>query len=196
MTRTAIYGISALSFLAIGIAAFYWFPNGPAPLATTSIETPVAAPVPMPVIRGDTQIVHQKSPPQSEIDTSAVGTPFTVSASVENDCKLDKTVCSLVSQQLEKFSQEGRDTAWADQAEADLQDYIASRGTGKFLIRNIECRATICVVEVASLFGQYLPMDEADQVKYGLIDGHDAWGSEPDPTGVEIAVTLTTYTRR
>jgi hypothetical protein len=102
-------------------------------------------------------------------DSAVIGTPFPVSASVTARCTRDKIVCPHVYKKLAQFTQESRDNAWAAQEEADIQTQIESLGPDKYSIRNLECRTTICAVEVSSSVPErYLGMNYYYMVKFGL----------------------------
>ena len=129
-------------------------------------------------------------------DESVIGTPFSVSASVEAKCKGDHIFCRVVYKALTKFSQEPRDNAWASETEANIQYQIESQGPDKYSIRNLECRTTVCAVEVSSLFGPYLGLGYYYDVKYSLMPELGTIGVyERAPLGGRIEVTLMTFTR-
>jgi hypothetical protein len=129
-------------------------------------------------------------------DRSVIGTPFAVSASVATMCTSDKIICPHVYKKLAGFTEEPRDNAWASEAEADIQNQIESLGPDKYSIRNLECRTTICAVEVSSVSDHYLGMAYYYMVKYGLSQDLGTIGAyEMDPLGARIDVTLMTFTR-
>ena len=79
--------------------------------------------------------------------SSVIGRPFPVSASVQETCKI--TGCADMVQDLSKFVQEPRDPSWSDGMEARLRNYIEAQ-PGNYAIRDIECRTSVCAVEVTS----------------------------------------------
>src|SRR5882724_1930123 len=126
-------------------------------------------------------------------DRSVIGTPFSVSASVTASCTLDKIVCPRVYKKLAEFANEPRDNAWAAQEEANIQNQIESQGPDKYSIRNLECRTTICAVEVSSISNQYLGMAYYYMVKYSLSQDLGTGAYETDPLGDRVGVRLMTF---
>jgi hypothetical protein len=130
------------------------------------------------------------------LDASVVGSPFNVSPSVSSRCK-GFLNCDEISKKLSDMAREPRDKAWATEMETKLQDEVMSQGPDKYSIRNIECRASICALEVASVFGTYIGPGYGDSLNLSLSNGIDTmWGYEIDARGVKTTVTLTTFTRR
>jgi hypothetical protein len=84
----------------------------------------------------------------SEIDESVVDQPFTISASIREGCKRDTIECPLVMASVGKMVKEPRDVEWAAKMEATIQSAFDSRGLGKYAIRNVECRTSLCILEV------------------------------------------------
>ncbi len=72
------------------------------------------------------------------IDESVVGQQFTVSASVKEGCKRD--TIGMV--------REPRDVVWAATMEEKIQAVVDSQGPGKYVVRNLECRTSTCILEV------------------------------------------------
>jgi hypothetical protein len=129
-------------------------------------------------------------------DTSVIGTPFSVSKALVAACKRDDSLCPGMYKTLTKLAQEPRDNAWASQTEAIIQNQIESQGPDKYSIRSLECRTTVCAVEVTSLFGPYSGLRYSDDVKYSLRTGLGTVGAyETDPFGARVTVTLMTFTR-
>src|ERR1700722_19996001 len=88
----------------------------------------------------------------SRVDRSVIGIPFPVSPSVEASCKLTGKIdlCERPHSALAKMTQEPRDEAWAAKTEALIQDEVVSERPAIYTIRNIECRSSICAVEIES----------------------------------------------
>ena len=84
-----------------------------------------------------------------QVDESVVGRPFAFSHACKGYCPTTT---------LEQFTQEPRDLAWAASAEEAISKEIAREDPNKFAIRNIECRQTLCAVEVTSPRGGQLPL--------------------------------------
>jgi hypothetical protein len=84
-------------------------------------------------------------------DYSYVGVPFPVSASIEpGRRRLNLGSCTTVFNRLATMKEAPRDLAWAPRMEQKIQDEIVSEGDGEFGVRNVECRRTICALEVTS----------------------------------------------
>lgn len=189
MTRSTIYWVSALPLLVFGIAVLKWVSTdaGHPPINETS--KPVAARSPLSGLRlsdnsrpdSSPDIIVQKVTPQQNngtkpptpptvfgTDMSVIGTPFSVSASVRTMCKRDNIICPEVYKKLSQLVQEPRDNAWASQTETNIQGQIESLGPDKYVIRNLECRTSVCAVEVSSTDSQYLGMQYYYMVKYSL----------------------------
>jgi hypothetical protein len=132
----------------------------------------------------------------ADIDASVVGTPFPISASVVAGCRDHE--CDKVREQLAKMADEPRDSAWATEMEIEIQNNIISKGQDRYMIRDIECRTSICAVETASLFGLYDPGYPVP-LNSSLTGGGIAsiWGYESDPSsGARITVTVRVLMRR
>lgn len=129
-------------------------------------------------------------------DATVVGTAFDVSPSVDARCK-DFLNCNEVRKKLAIMAGESRDPSWATQMETKLQDAVMLEGPDKYLVRNVECRASICALEVASLFGPYLGPHFGDPLNDSLWDGIETiWSYEFGANGVRTTVTLKLFTRR
>jgi hypothetical protein len=98
------------------------------------------------------QAINKKSATQitirNGIDKSVIGQPFEISASVKAVCKYDTIECPLVMASVKRMAEEPRDVDWAAKMEATIQSAFDSEGPGKFVIRNVECRTSICILEV------------------------------------------------
>jgi hypothetical protein len=146
----------------------------------------------------------------SPLDTEAsnpsdvIGRPFPVSASVEAErtsCvargSTDVGVCDVVQRLLLKMAQEPRDPLWATDMEAKLRQHLTTTEQGTLSIRTIECRTSLCAVEVASLSGPYFGnLDSNAFLHESLFTWMATHGYEPDPSGASITVTLITFERR
>jgi hypothetical protein len=135
-------------------------------------------------------------------DDAYVGVPFPVSASIESGCNGRHYVptCTTVFARLATMMQEPRDLAWASRMEQKIQDEIISEGDGSFGVRNVECRLTICALEVTSRlsppYGVYItpPLEfiNTNQL-YSNVLGYSP--TEADDSGVKTTITLVVYRR-
>ncbi|SRR6266404_3925032 len=216
MTRSTIYWVSALSLLVFGIAVLRRASTGAGhpPIYKTSkpmaAPSPLLGPRPSDNSRPDNSpdvIVHEVTPQKNAgtkpptlpavfgTDMSVIGTAFSVSASVTTTCKRDKIMCPEVYKKLSQLVEEPRDNAWASQTEANIQGQIESLGLDRYSIRNLECRTSVCAVEVESTASQYLGIEFYYMVKYSLTQGLATTAFETDSSGARIYVTLMTFSR-
>jgi hypothetical protein len=134
-------------------------------------------------------------------DASFIGISFPVSASVETPCTRNKLrhkldLCERQHNALAEMAQEPRDNIWAPKTETLIQDKVTSQGPGIYSVRNIECRSSICAVEVESLSDPYIGADYDFLATNGLIDGLTLFATpETDSSGRQINVTLVIFTK-
>jgi hypothetical protein len=84
----------------------------------------------------------------SGVDKSVVGQAFQVSDAVKERCKRDTIECPVVMESLARMVKEPRDMYWAAKMEEEIQAVVDGQGSGKFVVRNLECRTSICILEV------------------------------------------------
>jgi len=141
---------------------------------------------------------NEPQPPASNqvgTDESVIGSPFQISSSVETACR-SFIVCGETHEMLSKLAQEPRDYAWASQMETAIQENVVAQGSDKYTIRDIECRSTLCAVETASSYGNYLGPAYPDPLIRSLHGMDPIWAYEASPSGVKITVTLEIFRRR
>jgi hypothetical protein len=97
---------------------------------------------------GKAIINKSTEPTLSGIDESVVGHAFQISASVRAGCKSDAVECPLVMASVAKMAEEPRDIDWATKMEEKIQAAVDMQGPGKYTIRNLECRTSICILEL------------------------------------------------
>jgi hypothetical protein len=140
----------------------------------------------------------------SSPDKSVIGILFPVSASINSACKpLSPSgagaICDRLKRDLSDMAAEPRDPSWAVDMETKLQNFVESQRSDVFSVRNIECRATRCAIEVASPYGNYFasvfPLGNSlgDQLH---ATGNFAVATETETTGEKLTVVLYTYARR
>lgn len=91
---------------------------------------------------------------------------------------------------LSEMSQEPRDEVWAAEAEVRLRSLIMAEPT-PFTVRAVECRTSLCAIELASIYGGYhgdLDSDEWLHKNLRLWIGD--FTCEEDPHGRGSTVTL------
>jgi hypothetical protein len=138
-------------------------------------------------------------------DVSVVGRSFEISEAVETDCKIrNDYMCNDVQKKLAELSQEPRDPHWASTMEALIEhDILFDEDPGRFSIRNIECRTTLCAAEVESTasvngkYGSYLggKFGHHDDLNAALHTNYNTFARETGSTGARVAVTVITFTR-
>lgn len=127
---------------------------------------------------------------------SVIGNPFPISASVRDSCKPNPD-CDRIKAALKEMAQEARDDTWATDMEEKLREYSASFGPDKYTIRAIECRGSLCAIEVASIYSLLPPALPYNSVLGSQLKAWDAWtGHETDQLGAKITVTLSIYRQR
>jgi len=163
-----------------------------APVKSPGLHVALAAPATQPT-SGKTDSAD--APKTARTEDDVVGRPFPVSASVEKMCKASDD-CPELTDLLVQFSQQPRDVEWATAMESGLRS-LAEAEPDKFAIRGLECRTSLCVIEVASTYGPFSPVIPRDNpLATSLDDGFGDFGYETDPTSAWITVTLLTYKRR
>jgi hypothetical protein len=89
-------------------------------------------------------------------DQSVVGQPFEISASVKQGCVGDTVECPLVFASVARMIQEPRDIDWAVKMEEKIQAAVEKQRPGAYMIRNLECRTTICILELECHDGPFV----------------------------------------
>lgn len=131
---------------------------------------------------------------------SVVGRPFPVSESVKTYCHKDvvnrrPSLCLDVFDLLPQFSREPRDPKWAAEMEADLGEIVTNE-PGDHTIRVIECRRTLCAMEVVSRYHgrsvvhRFLSSYSKPLPVRLALAGHAISREADDPPGVPITVDV------
>jgi hypothetical protein len=216
MNKANTIGIILIALLVVGAALGLRSHKSPAPDAPSSIPSSLSIPVTSTDLaqasNGKSPVEETPAPKVTEppktddvpltpvnvlkLDSSVIGTPFPVSASVEKGCRDNQ--CDEVRKQLARMAQEPRDVAWASEMEMAIQQNVESRGPDKFLIRSLECRSSICAVETVSPDGQYLgpayPSPLLNKLSGSVMI--PMWGYELDASGARISVSVLVLLRR
>jgi hypothetical protein len=133
----------------------------------------------------------------SGIDQSVAGQAFQVSGSVKEGCKHDTIECPLVMASIARMIKEPREIDWAAKMEERIQTAVDMQGPGKYVIRNLECRASTCILEVevhvpGAFNGRY-----EDVITSSLRPNAMTIGvPEYDPSGTPFHVELMDFARR
>jgi hypothetical protein len=130
------------------------------------------------------------------VNNAVIGRSFQISDSVDSQCRHEPSSCSDVLRNLVRLAKEPRDNLWAAEMEKLIQINIAKQEEKQYSIRNIECRTSVCAVEVASIFGPYM-VGRDDHLRSSLRPGLATLGVyEADSSGAKVTVTVETFMRR
>lgn len=112
---------------------------------------------PTPTTR-DYQVIADNSAGRSlsGIDQSVVGRPFQISASVKQGCMGETVECPLVLASVARMVNQPRDIDWAKKMEEKIQGVVDRQKPGAYLIRNLECRTSTCILEVECRDGPFV----------------------------------------
>lgn len=163
-------------------------------VATTEAKEPI-----------DTRAEKQTTPPAAGIDSSAssvdesvVGQPFPVSQSILAACEkyTRRSECEPNRALLVKMAEEPREEPWASSAERAIRALVELEpGTDRpraitHMIRNLECRKTICFVETASQMERFHTQFFHFEQDNRLRAGYSSISTETQADGIEVHVTL------
>lgn len=126
--------------------------------------------------------------------------PFNVSPVVDARCGIRTPTaseeCKAVQQLLLQFADERRDASWATEVESRLRPVLLSH-LPNASVRGLECRTSICAVEVASPSGYLEIFSESEQRSLGLYDNsHFVSATEYGDFGDRKTITLRLFERR
>jgi hypothetical protein len=148
---------------------------------------------------------QQKAQGIQESDFTVVGRAFQMAPAIEAACRtVTKPTCDDVREKLASLAQEPRDVTWATAMESLIQQDVLSGEPGRFQIRDIECRTSLCAAEVESTWsdngvsGSYMGGMQLghDALRAALQTNLNTWGYETDSSGARVTVTVITFTRR
>jgi hypothetical protein len=133
----------------------------------------------------------------SGIDESVVGQAFQVSDPVKESCRRDTIECPLVMASLTRMVKEPRDMYWAGRMEEEIQAVVDAQGPGKYLVRNLECRTSVCILEVevhdpGSFVARYDNIIVSNLKPNALVIGN----TEIDPSGAHFHTELLDFSRK
>lgn len=133
-------------------------------------------------------------------DTTVIGQAFPISPSVKRQCAPSPEVpkrCAELDDFLSEMAKEPRDLNWALPTEARLKKSILATDPPIYKIRAMDCRTTLCAVEVWARdepWDGFLDNDPELFNEFGQV--RDEIGLETGPEGEEVVVTLRVYRRR
>lgn len=139
-------------------------------------------------------------PSRVEVDISTVGTSFPVSPSILRRCSPasnEGEPCWRLQRFLKNFSEEPRDTEWAASAEQLLRTYLSETESNRYRLRALECRLTLCAMEVESA-DAFVSAEilEAPQLRGRLLPGIGDIALEPGLNGQDVTVTISSFSRQ
>jgi hypothetical protein len=132
---------------------------------------------------------------------SVKGRPFPVSDTILAsrrrcmDDGADSELCERVFRDLEALREEQRSVPWASNVESPLARRVEEAGGRLGVVRRLECRASLCALEVVSDGYAYQHLSHDEILSLGLKDGWVEFGRELQPDGRSLLVTLWTYRR-
>lgn len=119
-------------------------------------------------VPGATREVREHGP--SQYDLGVVGTEFTVSPSIREECARDPgELCTEIERVLHLLAEEPRDVTWAGEMEAVIAEFALESAPDGLRIRKLECRTTWCAMETEST-QELLP-----GMSYELMRRHDLY---------------------
>jgi hypothetical protein len=144
--------------------------------------------------------------PSASDSAAVIGRAFPISKAILDDCKMKRDyICNDVQEKLSEMSLEPRDSRWASEMEALIEhDILFEELPGRFTIRDIECRTSLCAAQVESTFssngiyGSYMGGMQVhhDDLNAALHTNFNTFATETDLTGRRVTVTVITFTRR
>jgi len=128
--------------------------------------------------------------------------PFPVSSSIRETCDhlSDSTGadCAELYELLNRMSAEQEDPTWARMTEAKLWSFLRSANRPVFSTRAIQCRSTVCVVEVEAAFGlgpfEVLSYEQATSL--GMLHRDGVYGYENKTGAGRLRVRIQAFERR
>lgn len=141
--------------------------------------------------------INQNEAPRVEV--GVVGRRFPISDSIRAACEGEKSYqqdfCDTAAALVAQTSNEPREEPWATHAEKAIRDLVEQE-PGKFAIRGLECRTSVCFVETASIFGGLHRRLYDFEKQSGLRAEYAVDSREIDESGAAVHVTLWPFVRR
>jgi hypothetical protein len=123
--------------------------------------------------------------------------PITVASSVRPVCSGPALGVDCEDEaRLRRFSEERRDAAWAMPVEGALKEMIQNE-SDEFTIRGLECRRTLCLVEVQSARSDLRrKLSPEDWYRLEIEPIGSRTGEEEDAGNLPLTISLWIYERR
>ncbi len=193
------YAIGILAILVLGIGSWrMYFRGDHASSATTADTTEVGNAASQETTGAPTPEASKPAPsPPANVAGDAFGAgSFPVSASVQKLCQ-QPAGCEGLKAALREVEHEPRDSGWATDMEKDLKEYAQSLGSNKYTVRSVECRTSLCAIEVAFL-ADLLPFALPHDSPLGSrLSATESWtGKEINQLGAAVTVMLSIYRRQ
>lgn len=134
------------------------------------------------------------------VDESVIGLGFPVSASIRAACEFSAGrrpvhSCEPNDKLLSAMAEEPRSEPWASSAEGAIRA-LAEQEPGKYTIRALECRSSICFIETGSLLEGFHSVFYQFEKNSGLSAGFPIHGTETAADGSKVYVTLYPFVRK
>ncbi len=227
MSKLVAFAISALVLIALTLGMRHWLFRETTQVGRNEMSLRVAASRPtllpsnseskgghvpggevgiratVPPVTGAESLAPSSNGVDASDSNAVIGRPFPVSVSVQEQCKAsqsEKSICDAVNLGLATMEQEPRDPAWAPMIEERLKESLAADPRG-LSIRTIECRRSLCALEVATADRSYIGPSYEFIVDNKLFRGSwtvgdTMFGFEKDPSGATVYVIVSVLVRR
>lgn len=134
------------------------------------------------------------------VDRSVAGHAFPVSASIIAECEpvpgwRPSHACRPNRKLLEAMAEEPREEPWASAAEQAIRELLAQQPT-TYTIRALECRTSLCFMEVASEMQAFSSRWYDFETKGPLTAGFSISSSETAEYGTRVYVTQLPFVRK
>ncbi len=124
-----------------------------------------------------------------------VGRHFPVSQSVQSTCETYSDRCKHQYELLSAMKDQPRDLAWAPKLESRLREALEG-DEGAYRVRTIECRLSLCAVEVESTMGRHAGLDYSSELTNQVRErGPGTFGYEKHPNDSRVTVTFRIFER-
>lgn len=127
----------------------------------------------------------------SHLAAAGSTSPIELDASQEARCKhttpddrINYEECAWATRALALVSSEPKDKMWAYEMESDLREWVGSLTSDGFILRNVECRLSWCIVEVGSKQRRILHTSAQNARKWKLFELRDLFAPDIDNPSV------------
>ncbi|MEZ5499800.1 MAG: hypothetical protein R3E77_10275 [Steroidobacteraceae bacterium] len=127
-----------------------------------------------------------------------IGRPFPLSASIQRSCaEIYHDTCTPIFERLDRFQNEPRDPEWASRIEDRLRQLVGTVAAGQATVRQVECRTTLCAMEVEWRYKNMMLDTWQDEVlRREVLETGAIVGFENSNSEEKLQVTFEVYFRR